>query len=157
MNTLEVDRFRADGVPVRLRRTTAPPRRPVNVSYSVTAFIGDQRQLLSRTGFRATDHPETVDVIDGRMIVVHPDLRRAPKHGSRADTACRCRFHLVLNYLATWRLELLKNGLAHRAKPLAVREEFVSYLLNYKLDTLQEEIPQGAMRKFLDEWSHRWI
>ena len=157
MNTLEVNRFTTDGVPVRLRKGTASPRKPVRIPYSVTAFIGDQRQLLSRTGFRATDHPETVDVIDGRMIVVHPGLRLAPKHSSGAEPGHRRRFNLVLNYLATWQLELLRNGLAHGAKPMAVREEFVSYLLGYKLDTLQEEIPQGAMRRFLDEWSHRWI
>jgi len=157
VNTLEVDRFRTDDVPVRLRKATAPPRRPVNIPYSVTAFIGDQRQLLSMTGFRTTEHPETVDVIDGRLIVVHQDLRRAHKYGSGAEPGDRCRFNRVLNYLATWQLELLKSGLARGGKPMAVREEFVSYLLHYKLDTLQEEIPRGAMHKFLDEWSHRWI
>ena len=40
---------------------------------------------------------------------------------------------------------------------MVVREEFVSFLLNYKLDTLQAEIPPWATRRFLDEWSHRWI
>jgi len=93
-----------------------------------------------------------VDTIDGRLVVIHPGLRLAP-----AEAANRSRFNLVLNYLTVWQQELSKNGLAHGGTPMAVREEFVSFLLNYKLDRRQDEIPQGAMCKFLDEWSHRWI
>jgi len=126
MSTPELDRHETYAVPARLRRTAAPTRRP--------------------------DLLETIEVIDGRLVVVHPGLRLAP-----AGTADRTRVNLVLDYLKNRQSELVENGLARCGEPLAVREEFVSYLLNYKLDTLQEEIPQGAMCKFLDEWSHRWI
>ncbi len=180
MRTLQPDQPVASNDSVRLRQAAlALPVRRVrgtwdtkavspNIHYSISAFIADQRRLLSRTRFGTTDFPETVDLVDGRLIVVHAGLRLAPnvpdlrepftrEYGREVESAYRFRFILVLKFLAAWQPELVKSALAQGHEPMAVREEFVSFLLKYKLRVQQTEIPQGVLRAFLDEWSHRWI
>ena len=180
MRTLQPDQPVASNDSVRLRQAAlALPVRRVrgtwdtkadspNIHYSISAFIADQRRLLSRTRFGTTDFPETVDLVDGRLIVVHAGLRLAPnvpdlrepfvrKYGIARESAYRLRFMLVLKFLATWQSELVKSALVQGHEPMAVREEFAYLLLNFKLRNRQTEIPQGAIRSFLDEWSHRWI
>lgn len=180
MSTLEIDSFPEHNLPSRLRQGASPSRRPrnqddrvtqtvsPNIPYSVAGFVGDQRRLLDRTGLGEADSPETVELIDGRLIVVHPRLRLGPKltelresfvckYGFLEERAYRSRFVLVLRFLAATQPELVKNALAQGDEPIAVREEFLSFLLNYRLRTQQKEIPQGAVRSFLDLWSHRWL
>ena len=180
MSTLEIDSFTEHALPSRLRQVTSPSRGPrnqgdrviqtvsPNIPYSVTAFVGDQRRLLDRTGLGAAGFPETVELIDGRLVVVHPRLRLGPnltelresfvcKYGFLDEKAYRSRFVLVLRFLAALQPELVKNALAQGHEPIAVREEFLSFLLNYRLRKQQKEIPQGAVRSFLDVWSHRWL
>ena len=180
MDTVKVNQLTASNDSMRLRqavslllnarergardaKTVSP-----NILYPVSAFIADQRRLLSKTRFGTTDFPETVDLIDGRLIIVHPALRLAPnvpdlcepftrEYGREVESAYRFRFILVLKFLAAWQPELVKSALAQGHEPMAVREEFVSFLLKYELRAQQTEIPQGALRAFLDEWSHRWI
>lgn len=137
-----------------------------DVAYPVSAFVDDHRQLLARTH---TDGPKlsaTIEMVDGRMHVVRPGLALstdrdtlrglfASKYGSGPEAAYRSRFILVLEFLKTWRSEILEAGLADRARPMAVREEFVDYLLHYRLDAMQSAIPECALRRFLDEWGHR--
>ena len=147
--------------PERMARQPGP-----HVAYSVSAFVDDHRKLLSKTSHPLSDFSATIQLIDGRMHVVHPDLALkvgmdtqrklfASKYGREGETAYRERFHLVLKFLETWRVEILQSGLADGAEPMAVREEFVDYLLKYRLDRTQTGIPRSAIRLFLDEWGHR--
>lgn len=144
---------------------TAEQLRP-SVAYSVSAFVDDHRKLLSKTPHPLADFSATIQLIDGRMHVVRPDLALKvdmdaqrklfeSKYGREAETAYRLRFHQVLDFLETWRAEILQSGLADGARPMAVREEFVEYLLKYPLDRTQTGIPKSALRRFLDEWGHR--
>ena len=146
---------------------TAEQLRP-SVAYSVSAFVDDHRQLLSKTYPQVSELSATIQMIDGRMHVVRPglalkvgmDTQRklfVGKYGREAETAYRFRFRLVLKFLETWRAEILQSGLADGARPMAVREEFVDYLLKYQLDPTQNAIPKSALRRFLDEWGHRRI
>ena len=96
----------------------------------------------------------------GLALKVGMDTQRklfVGKYGREAETAYRFRFRLVLKFLETWRAEILQSGLADGARPMAVREEFVDYLLKYQLDPTQNAIPKSALRRFLDEWGHRRI
>ena len=108
----------------------------------------------------------TIQLIDGRMHVVRPDLALkvgmdtqrelfVTKYGRGPETAYRSRFLLVLRFIETWQGEIRQSDLADGAEPMAVREEFVDFLLNYQLDAMQEAIPRSALRRFLDEWGHR--
>jgi len=137
-----------------------------HIAYSVSAFVDDHRKILSKTPHPLADFSATIQLIDGRMHVVRPDLALKvgmdaqrklfeSKYGREAETAYRLRFHQVLDFLETWRTEVLQSGLADGARPMAVREEFVEYLLKYPLDRTQTGIPKSALRRFLDEWGHR--
>jgi len=139
-----------------------------NIRYPVNGFVEDQRQMLSATTPRATDVRPTLRLMDGRWIAVHPTIRFkldvpalreqfSSKYGHRIEPAYRSRFELVLRFLADWEVEVVKSGLAYGRAPMAVREEFVDYLLKYRLSTRQREIPEAALRLFLDDWGHRWF
>lgn len=147
--------------PDRMSRQLGP-----NVAYSVSAFVDDHRELLSKTAHPLSDFSATIQLLDGRMHVVRPNLALKVgkdtqrklferKYGREAETAYRERFQLVLKFLETWREEILQNGLADDARPMAVREEFVDYLLKYRLDPTQTSLPKSAIRRFVDEWGHR--
>ena len=91
-------------------------------------------------------------------LKVGTDTRRKlfeSKYGREAETAYRERFQLVLKFLETWRTEIVESGLADGTRPMAVREEFVDYLLKYRLDRTQTSLPRSVIRRFLDEWGHR--
>jgi hypothetical protein len=148
-----------------------PPKRTAkqlgpNVAYSVRAFVDDHRRLLAETHPHVSECSATIQLIDGRMHVVRPDLTLkvsvatqrelfVTKYGRGPETAYRSRFLLVLKFIETWQAEIRQSGLADGAGPVAVREEFVDFLLKYQLDALQEAIPRSALRWFLDEWGHR--
>jgi len=147
-------------------RAAEPPAQ--HVRYPIEGFVEDQRSLLAATTPSATGIRTTLQLMDGRWLAVHPTLRfklDAPalresfitKYGQRTEPAYRSRFELVLRFLAEWEFELVQNGLAHGLTPMAVREEFVEYLLNYRLSAKQREIPEAALQFFLEDWSHKWL
>jgi hypothetical protein len=89
--------------------------------------------------------------LDGRYLVFRPAALSRPPGPAGA------RLSLVVHFLADNRAELVDMGLALEREPLVVREEFVAFLLAYRVRTGQRRIPARALRKFLDEWDHRWL
>ena len=144
-------------------------RRPSkNVTYPVRTFVDDHRQLLCRQDPRAKELASVREFIDGRWLAVRPTLRfdlDAPgtrelfvrKYGPDAESSFRSRFDLVLKFLADYEIELAKNGLAQGRAPMAVREEFIDYLLQYRLGEKQRQIPEAALRLYLDELERSWV
>jgi len=141
-----------------------PPR---DVSYPVRTFIEDHRQLLCRKDPRAKVLAPVREFIDGRWIAVHPTIRFdlessdsreffVEKYGLDSESLVRSRFDLVLRFLADYEVELGKHGLAQGRAPMAVREEFIDYLLQYRLSVKQRQIPEAALRLYLDELDRKW-
>ena len=139
-----------------------------NVSYPVRTFVEDHRQLLCRHDPRAKDLASIREFIDGRWLAVRPTLRFdldtqgmrdffASKYGPDSESSFRSRFDLVLRFLADYEVELAKNGLAQGRAPMAVREEFIEYLLQYRLGQKQRQIPEAALRLYLDELERNWV
>ena len=138
--------------------------------YGSHQFQDDEKRLLAGAGPAAPGTVRTVHDLDGRMLVVPLDgLRRAAaseqaasklfaeKYGSADGPCWLSRFRLVLRFLDDRRDELTASGLAAECEPPAIREELVVYLLNCEVDESGERIRPGALRRFLDEWSVRWI
>lgn len=146
-------------------QSEAPSR---NVTYPVRTFVEDHRQLLCRRDPRARDLASAREFIDGRWLAVRPTLRFdldspetqeffARKYGDDSESSFRSRFDLVLRFLADYEVELAKNGLAQGRAPMAVREEFIEYLLRYRLGEKQRQIPEAALRLYLDELESTWV
>ena len=143
-------------------------RPPTNVSYPVRTFVDDHRQLLCRQDPRARHLASMREFIDGRWLAVRPTLRFdldsqdmreffAKKYGPDSESSFRSRFDLVLRFLADYEVELAKNGLAQGRSPMAVREEFIDYLLQYRLSDKQRQIPEAALRVYLDDLEYDWV
>ena len=139
-----------------------------DVSYPVRNFVEDHHQLLCRRDPRAKDMAAAREFIDGKWLAVRPTLRFdldsrstrdffAKKYGSDSETSFRTRFDLVLRFLADYEVELAKNGLAQGRVPMAVREEFIDYLLQFRLSPKQRQIPEAALRLYLDELERSWL
>ena len=137
-------------------------------SYPVRTFLEDHRQLLCRRDPRAKRLASMREFIDGRWIAVHPTIRFdlesgdsreffVKKYGSKMESLFRSRFDLVLRFLADYEIELGKHGLAQGRVPMAVREEFIDYLLQYRLSVKQRQIPEAALRLYLDELDRKWV
>ena len=138
-----------------------------NVSYPVRTFLEDHRQLVCRRDPRAKDLASIREFIDGRWLAVRPTIRFdlesrdcreffVKKYGRDSESSFRSRFDLVLRFLADYEVELAKNGLAQGRVPMAVREEFIDYLLQYRLSEKQRQIPEAALRTYIDERDRKW-
>lgn len=138
------------------------------VRYPRMQFLDDGRRLSDTGAHHALQRARTIDPVDGRMNVV--DLRLAHrsgrieqqrlfvrKYGSRVGSACYERFRLVLEFLDAYQSQACESGLASSEQGMAVREECLDYLLGCPLNAHPEEIPRHALRRFLDEWGHRWM
>jgi hypothetical protein len=139
-----------------------PPRR-----YSTSTFLDDLGRLLTALGSDAANLPCTIPCVDGRLILLQAELlsdlpsdtRRvvfARKYGAEEGTTHGHLVQAVLDFLAASRAELVNVGLATDRGELAVREEFVEYLLSPEVSSPSGDIPTGAILRFLDEWGHRW-
>jgi len=155
--SVAVDRHRIPGelVPRNERRR-----------YSVRDFADDQLRLISARAADSVLRPAFLSVIDGRMVIVrqqasaavsHHEGVFADKYGAEAGGLRHTRFRLVLEFLRRWGPEISQAGLALATDPMTVREEFVSYLLEYELSLESLEIPKSAIADFLDEWGLRWM
>ena len=138
------------------------------VRYSRLQFLDDCCRLSDTSDKQVPQRPRTIGLIDGRMNVVDLRLARRSsqveqrrlfvrKYGSRVGSAFYFRFRLVLEFLDAYRCEACESDLATSEPSMAVREEFVDYLLRCPLDAHHKEIPKHALRRFLDEWGHRWM
>jgi hypothetical protein len=137
-----------------------------NVSYPVRTFVEDHRQLVCRRDPRAKALASIREFIDGRWLAVRPTIRFdldsrdcreyfVKKYGPDSASSFWSRFDLVLRFLADYEVELAKNGLAQGRAPMAVREEFIDFLLQYRLSEKQRQIPEAALRLYLDELDRR--
>jgi hypothetical protein len=78
-------------------------------------------------------------------------------YGARSGSEHERRFRQVVEYIDAHRDALTEAGLARDGEPIAVREEFVGWLLSCDLEASRREIPESALTRFLDEWGHRWL
>ena len=139
------------------------------LNYTTRHFLEDEQSLLATSALG----PKTLKCLDGpdgRLLPLPTDpLRQAM---TREAAASRCfevhygawgaseherRFRQVVEYIDTHRGELAEAGLAREGEAIAVREEFVGWLLSCDVEASRREIPESALRRFLDEWGTRWI
>jgi hypothetical protein len=139
-----------------------------DLSYSLSSFLEDQHRLLSEADPRFSDVSLAIERIDGRFLIVRTeilkevdDVKRADlfrrKYGQHTGKYCHARFTSLLEFLADRRTALVTAGLAEMNEPMAVREEFVRYLLTSDVGGHRANIPESVIQRFLDEWSHRWM
>ena len=151
-----------------------PDRRPPGGSdaearYSARHFLEDGQRLLAATQptcgkLRCVDRP------DGRLLPLPTDpLRQAitalrdgdacfsSRYGAELGEEHAQRFRLVLDYVEAHRDELTDAGVACAGEPITVREEFLDYLLNCRVEPARRVIPANALARFLDEWGLRWM
>jgi len=149
-----------------LRRSQ--PASPSPKRYFLASFLDDLHRLASDVAPDVSHLPRTIPVIDGRLHVVPAGVFRevvrerrqavfARKYGPADEALYRHRFQSILDFLAAQRRELLSVGLAEERNDLAVREEFVEYLLRLDPGDPSGRIPKSAILGFLDEWGHRWM
>ncbi|HXV78064.1 MAG TPA: hypothetical protein VD788_17270 [Candidatus Polarisedimenticolaceae bacterium] len=139
------------------------------IHYSVQHFVEDEARVLAATDHEDVSVRECIDVLDGRLLPLPTDpLREALECKRRATDAFSSkygpelgadhleRFRSVLDFIASHREEMAAAGLAASGETLAIREEFLDYLLNFHAGT-RHGIPKTALGRFLDEWGTRWI
>ena len=140
------------------------------VRYSARHFLEDEQRLLAATHPTASSPLHYVDLPDGRLLPLPTDpLRRAmmarhdaaacfsTKYGQELGEEHERRFRAVLDYVESHCGELMEAGLACEGEPIAVREEFLDYLLNCRVEPTPHRIPGSVLGRFLDEWGHRWL
>jgi hypothetical protein len=140
------------------------------VRYSIDDFLDDQQRLLATLGEPPSSVKMTIEEIEGRLRVV--DVKRmtcalaqgcasevfVEKYGAGGDATHKCRCLQVVGFLGRWHDKIVESGLAASSiDPLAVREEFLNYLLNYDVAPVDAPLPDGALIGFLDQWGHRWM
>jgi hypothetical protein len=146
-----------------------PVRPGFNAPYSVPDFLDDQSRILGAIEPGAGNAPCTVDRLEGRMIVLQaPHLSADPearlvarvalekKYGRNAGTVLK-RFVLVQDFLIEGCSRLDYAGLGRAAEREEVRAEFLSYLLNFRVNPVRPSLPEDALEQFQDEWGHRWM
>lgn len=140
------------------------------VRYSARHFLEDEQRLLAAAHPSGAGPLHCVEQPDGRLLPLPTDpLRRAmkarqdaaqcfsTKYGPELGEEHERRFRAVVDYVETHRGELMEAGLASEGEPIAVREEFVDYLLNRGVEAARQHIPGSALSRFLDEWGTRWL
>lgn len=138
--------------------------------YRLHDFLDDQRLLSSSTEPVAWLQTHCTQGLDGGMLVISLasllEAARARsrtastfsrKYGPRLGANRLSRFRLVLEFLRDSHAEIADSGLANPGEPMMIQEEFVRFLLNWKVGPAQRRISKSALRRFLDEWGHRWI
>jgi len=139
------------------------------VRYCLDDFIDDQSKVLAVTGADLPSQTKVVEHVDGRLCRVYPRRlhdavgeRQATrpfleKYGDEEGASHFVRFSLVVEFLSRFRSELAQSGLAEQEGTMAIREEFVNYLLNLDVAEDTKAIPRDALLQFLDEWGCRWM
>jgi hypothetical protein len=138
--------------------------------YRIKDFLDDERRLIAAGGECPSTDELIVEGLEGRLLVVDAGrLSQAlaqddasasflEKYGDDQNAARRRRCLLVIDFLLRWRDEIVECGLASQANdPLAVREEFIDFLLNYDVTLESDPLPERALTAFLDQWGHRWL
>ena len=170
---MAVSRTGREGVSHRKQDETrfgGPGRAGFNAPYSVPEFLDDQRRILAAVEPGAENLPCTVDRLEGRMIVLQaprlsadPEARQvakvvlAEKYGRKAGGAVMKRFELVQDFLIEGGSRVDYAGLGKAAEREEVCTEFLSYLLNFRVNPARTSLPEDALERFQDEWGHRWM
>ncbi len=141
-----------------------------NVGYRIEDFLDDQLRLLTAVAGCGSEHPDTVETPDRRSRRVYTaELREAlgrsgcaqaflEKYGPGSAESHLRRFALVLEFIEHCREKIVWSGLAdEQEQSVAVRDELLGWLLEKPLDPGQKRIEPWVLRRFLDEWSHRWM
>jgi hypothetical protein len=136
-------------------------------SYDIEDFLDDQRRLVRGT---CVAKDTIVDELEGRLRVIDTErLEQAlqsdsatetfhEKYGDEPDEAHCQRCRRVVTFLRQWHREIVRSGLAAgQGSSLAVREEFLEYLLRCSEDVTEPALSVNALTRFLDAWSHRWM
>jgi hypothetical protein len=138
--------------------------------YSVQHFLEDEARLLASTQHESSLPPDCIQTPDGRLLPLPTlPLLAALESQDRATDAFLHRygpdlgadhferFRLVLDFIASHQSEMKATGLAASREPLAIREEFLDFLLNVSITKDAARIPDTVLGRFLDEWGTRWI
>jgi len=158
------------GVRIRDQESAVRGRSSVSAEedrYNARLFLEDEERLLAD---RAPDLAplQCVELPDGRLMPLPTDpLRRAMKsgsqecfsdrYGSRLGEERERLFRLAVEYVAAHSDELMEAGLASAGETIAVREEFLDFLLSWPVEPTRPRIPRAALARFLDEWGLRWM
>ena len=92
------------------------PKAP-SLDYPIRSFIDDHRALVAVAGAYSDTLPTILTQIDGRMVVVVPEIRQKvgaeqqralfrAKYGPQDADARLRRFRLVLKFLSAWNTEI---------------------------------------------------
>jgi len=139
------------------------------VNYAVREFLDDQHRVIRAVGSDLGMPQPILQDPDGRSFFIHTALLRSTGAGRRAAVqlfrekygpaarSALLRFKLVVDFLNRWQREIARSGFADDGQPMAVREEFLRYLLRYRLQPGNPQIPRSAIIEFLDDWGHRWF
>ena len=150
-------------------RHGVPVRPDFNAPYSVRDFLDDQRRIISAIEPGTVNLPCTVDRLEGRMIVLQaphlsadPEVRQVArvaleKKYGRQTGAVMQRFELVQDFLIEGCARMDYAGLGRAADREEVCAEFLSYLLNFRVNPAHPSLPEDALERFQDEWGHRWM
>jgi hypothetical protein len=136
--------------------------------YSVRRFVRDEAHLLASCAEGSRYPPASIELPDGRLLPVPTDplievlsasIDALRDGGSAAEVTADHleRIRLVIEFLQHHERDLMDAGLASPGDALAVREEFLDYLLNCDVEPDESSIPSSALNRFLDEWGHRWM
>jgi hypothetical protein len=137
-------------------------------TYRVREFLRDEQFILATVRPDLASSPTIVELLDGRKALIRARLLRHAAATRPVAKAFKVKYEenaekilqqlkAVSEFLDQWRVEIAESGLAEDGEPMAVREEFVEFLLHYGIDSREPEIPRVALNRFLDEWGHRWF
>jgi hypothetical protein len=145
------------------------PEPRLDPAYSLRDFLDDQQRLLSSVGAGGPSPARTIEDVDARRLFLRlePALRATrggmrtrgvflEKYGPGLAARRLARFRLVLEYLEGSHSRLCGAGLSNGHDPMAVCEDFVRFLLTWKLGPDEPRIPARVLSRFLDDWGHRW-
>jgi hypothetical protein len=154
----------------RVLRKRAVKRLDPDSPYRLHDFLDDQKRLISSARPGLSFQTRSIQGLDADSLVFQlaPLLETARarkpaasvftrKYGPGIGATRLAKYRLVLEFLEDLRAEIASTGLADNREPMTIHKEFVRFLLNWKVGPAQRRIPESALRRFLDEWGHRWI
>lgn len=78
------------------------------------------------------------------------------KYGRNAEDVLE-RLAMVQDFLVESYPRVVYAGLGQAAEQGEVCQEFLDYLLNFRVKPADTGLPEDTLDRFLDEWGHRWM
>jgi hypothetical protein len=138
--------------------------------YRLHDFLDDQQRLITSVESGPSCQARSIPDLDGDRLVIRlaPSLEAAgarrhaatvfsEKYGPATGATRLAKYCVILEFLEDSRADIVSAGLADDREPMTICEAFVQFLLDWKAVPAQRRIPKCALRRFLDEWGHRWI